>query len=206
MERLGYPGSYPLYLLFDFSNVKNFSFCKLGRWQKFYENQLITSLNSENFGPTPPHFKEDVIGITTTHLPFGHLLSKKILRQGNYNGLESPRQLAPYQSHFAFDLCHACFFHIHQIAAWLNQTAFATALLPLPDEGWICSLGDRTQRCFVRHVLFLAALLQYIRSKEKQVFLGHFSIYLFFILSFIFQNPGCCFTIGNDCCRFFNGW
>ena len=63
MERLAILGAILFTCYLTFSNVKNFHFVNWDDDRNFYENQLITSLNSENFwSNTSRIFKEDVIG------------------------------------------------------------------------------------------------------------------------------------------------
>lgn len=167
-----------------FSNVKNFQFVNWDDDRNFYENQLITSLNSENFwSNTARIFKEDVIGNYNPLTIWTFALEKRFYGKGNYNGLESPGSWHHTNLILHLICVMLVFFISRRLGLGWIGAAFATALFALhpmrvESVAWVTERKDVLYGMF-----FLAALLQYIRSKEKATFLRTFSIYLFFILS-----------------------
>ena len=170
------------YLTFFF--FLNFHFVNWDDDRNFYENQLITSLNSENFwSNTSRIFKEDVIGNYNPLTIWTFALEKRFYGKGNYNGLESPGSWHHTNLILHLICVMLVFFISRRLRLGWIGAAFATALFALhpmrvESVAWVTERKDVLYGMF-----FLAALLQYIRSKEKASFLRTFSIYLFFILS-----------------------
>lgn len=167
-----------------FSNVKNFQFVNWDDDRNFYENQLITSLNNENFwSNTAKIFKEDVIGNYNPLTIWTFALEKRFYGKGSFNGLESPGSWHHTNLILHLICVMLVFFISRRLGLGWIGGAFATALFALhpmrvESVAWVTERKDVLYGMF-----FLLALLQYIRSKEKTTFLRTASIYLFFILS-----------------------
>lgn len=167
-----------------FSNVKNYQFVNWDDDRNFYENQLITSLNKENFWTnTAKIFKEDVIGNYNPLTIWTFALEKRFYGKGSYNGLESPGSWHHTNLILHLICVMLVFFISRRLGLGWVGGAFATALFALhpmrvESVAWVTERKDVLYGMF-----FLLALLQYIRSKEKTTFLRTASIYLFFILS-----------------------
>lgn len=169
-----------------FSNVKNFQFVNWDDDRNFYENQLITSLNQENFWTnTAQIFKSDVIGNYNPLTIWTFALEKRFYGKGSYNGLESPGQW-----HHTNVLLHLiCVWLVYLISRRLRLgmlgAAFVAALFALhpmrvESVAWVTERKDVLYGMF-----FLAAMYQYIRFKSQPVAWRQALIFLFFGLSLL---------------------
>ncbi|MBK8700110.1 MAG: tetratricopeptide repeat protein [Saprospiraceae bacterium] len=167
-----------------FSVVRDFSFVNWDDDRNFYENQLITSLNKENFWKnTKQIFKEDVIGNYNPLSIWTFALEKRYYGKGNYNGLESPGDW-----HMTNVMLHLiCTFFVYLIGRKLGLKLWGAAFMTLlfaihpmrvESVAWVTERKDVLYGAF-----FLAALYQYIRFKQGPDTLKLISILLLFVLS-----------------------
>lgn len=173
-----------LFTFLCFSNVKKYEFVNWDDDKNFYENELITSLNKENFWKNSKQiFKEQVIGNYNPLTIWTFALEHRNYGKGEYNGLQHPGKW-----HMTNVYLHLiCVFFVFLISRRLGLKIWGAALVtalfaihPLRVESvaWVTERKDVLFGSF-----YLAAMWLYIKNREKSGFFNSILIYCFFILS-----------------------
>ena len=167
-----------------FSNVKKYEFVNWDDDRNFYENELITSLNKENFWKNSKQiFKEQVIGNYNPLSIWTFAVEHRLHGKGEYNGLREPGKWHMTNLYLHLICVFFVFLISRRLGLKLWGAALVTALFaihPMRVESvaWVTERKDVLFGSF-----YLAAMWLYIKNKPNPKLLNSILIYGLFILS-----------------------
>lgn len=168
----------------SFSAVKNYDFVNWDDPNNAYENQLITSLNKENFWENSKKiFKTDVIGNYNPLPIWTFALEQRFRGDGDFNGLSVPGSWHMTNIWLHLISVLIVFLLSRKLGLNLLGATFVSILFgihPMRVESvaWITERKDVLFGMF-----FLAAMFFYTKYKSNKGLLNIGLVYLFFVLS-----------------------